>query len=253
MQTIVEKCKLCEAVKKGHCITKRFIRDEEIMHQCISVGHCHCAMFMIEHGCPVGNACNIAARCGFHMCMVMASSLCGIMNEETCENAALGGNIDCLRYARAYNCPWDEKITTIAIKNGHYDMLKYAVEEGCPISNDSGLWRHIIETEKMEFMLSLKHEKLPSDICDIVAGIDYHTLKNVHEKGFRFSRRAYINAVMNNNVDCFRYLHLNGCPGYDEDISVTAGFYGRDCLNYIKKNKLPLHFSLWGKNGYTGD
>ena len=54
----------------------------------------------------------------------------GVWNEGTCAGAALGGYLECLKYARENGCPWNENTCKNAAEYGHLDCLKYAHENG---------------------------------------------------------------------------------------------------------------------------
>ena len=47
-------------------------------------------------------------------------------------NAAGGGHLEVLKWARANGCPWDEATCAWAAKYGHLEVLKWARENGCP-------------------------------------------------------------------------------------------------------------------------
>jgi len=47
-------------------------------------------------------------------------------------NAAIYGNLNCLKYAHENGCPWNENTCCSAAENGHLECLKYAHENGCP-------------------------------------------------------------------------------------------------------------------------
>ena len=47
-----------------------------------------------------------------------------------CKNAAQGGHLEVLRWARANGCPWDEATCASAAESGHFEVLKWACETG---------------------------------------------------------------------------------------------------------------------------
>ena len=49
----------------------------------------------------------------------------------TCANAAGGGHLEVLKWARANNCPWDKWTCTSATDRGHLDVLQWARDNGC--------------------------------------------------------------------------------------------------------------------------
>ena len=53
-------------------------------------------------------------------------------SSRTCSKAALGGHLECLKYAHENGCPWDEKTCYVAALSGHLECLKYLHEKGCP-------------------------------------------------------------------------------------------------------------------------
>ncbi len=44
-------------------------------------------------------------------------------DEDTCQNAAQYGRLDCLRYAHENDCPWDETTCRYAAEFGHLDVF----------------------------------------------------------------------------------------------------------------------------------
>jgi hypothetical protein len=46
--------------------------------------------------------------------------------------AATGGHIECLKWARANECPWDGETLRCAEANGHDDIVEWARANGCP-------------------------------------------------------------------------------------------------------------------------
>jgi hypothetical protein len=47
------------------------------------------------------------------------------MEKDTCECAAFGGHLDCLKYAHENGCQWDENTCAQAAAGGNLDCLKY--------------------------------------------------------------------------------------------------------------------------------
>ena len=56
----------------------------------------------------------------------------GAFTASDCEEAALNGQLECLKYLRERGCPWDVWTCRDAASNGHLECLKYAHERGCP-------------------------------------------------------------------------------------------------------------------------
>ena len=56
-----------------------------------------------------------------------------LFDENTCEFAALGGQLEVLKYLHEKGCPWNEGTCANAAEGGHLEVLKYAHENGCPL------------------------------------------------------------------------------------------------------------------------
>ena len=52
-------------------------------------------------------------------------------NEVTCYYAAAGGHLDVLQWARAHGCPWCPGTCELAAQNGEKEVLRWARENGC--------------------------------------------------------------------------------------------------------------------------
>jgi|AntAceMinimDraft_5_1070358.scaffolds.fasta_scaffold08391_4 hypothetical protein len=48
------------------------------------------------------------------------------------ENAAHGGHLDVLKWAREHHCPWNGVTCACAFNRGHMDVLMWAREHDCP-------------------------------------------------------------------------------------------------------------------------
>ena len=54
-----------------------------------------------------------------------------------CKNAAEGGHLETLQWARETGFPWDEETCENAAKGGHLEMLKWARANACPWNKDT--------------------------------------------------------------------------------------------------------------------
>ena len=57
---------------------------------------------------------------------------------ETCANAAHGGHLEVLKWARENDCPWDGRTCAFAANGGHLELL--ARENGCPWDEKTGAY-----------------------------------------------------------------------------------------------------------------
>ena len=54
---------------------------------------------------------------------------------ETCANAAKGGHLEVLKWARENGCKWDEYTCQFAAEQGHIKVKDWAKENGCDFEN----------------------------------------------------------------------------------------------------------------------
>ena len=106
-----------------------------------------------------------------------------IYKYNTCNKAALVGDLDCLKYAHENGCEWNRWIPANASLNGHLDCLKYAHENGCEWDN-----------------YTTSNATL-NDHLDC--------LKYAHENGCEWNENTPIYAAKNNNLNCFKYCFEN--------------------------------------------
>lgn len=117
----------------------------------------HILQFAFIHGCPLpDNSMMLAARYGSVEVMKFLRSvgvaypaviyqdiynLASIQhlrsvgcdwNVNSCEEYAMEGALECLKYAHENGCPWDEHVCAAAARHGHLECLQYAHEQKCP-------------------------------------------------------------------------------------------------------------------------
>ena len=72
-------------------------------------------------------------------------------DEDTCWRAAVGGHLGTLKWARANGCPWNKRTCSGAAYGGHLEVLKWARENGCPWDEGTctaAAWRGHLEILK---------------------------------------------------------------------------------------------------------
>ena len=56
---------------------------------------------------------------------------------DVLRDAAKGGHLEVLKWARANDCPWGALTCAWAAKCGHLEVLQWARENGCPWNEDT--------------------------------------------------------------------------------------------------------------------
>lgn len=54
--------------------------------------------------------------------------------DESCNLAAINGNLEALKLLRSVDCPWDDAVPAFAAARGHVHLIEWAINSGCPWS-----------------------------------------------------------------------------------------------------------------------
>jgi hypothetical protein len=55
-----------------------------------------------------------------------------LRDEEICTMTPSDGQLEILKWARGFGCPWNENTCAYAVLNGHLEILKCLKENNCP-------------------------------------------------------------------------------------------------------------------------
>ena len=134
-----------------------------------------------------------------------------------CEDAARGGHLDVLKWARENDCPWDEETCANAAGGGHLDVLKWARENGCPW--DKWTCAFAAEGGNLEILKWARENGCPWDewTCAGAAEGDHlEVLKWARENGCPWDRWTCTYAARRGHLDVLQWARDNGCP-WDEN------------------------------------
>jgi hypothetical protein len=126
------------------------------------------------------------------------------MDEETCAYAAIGGELECLKYLHEQvKAPWDSRTAVVAGLSGHLHILEYLVER--------------------------KYDKFDDGACWCAAKYGHlDCLKYLRETAKApWNSRAVQRAHENNQHECLQYLLDKNCPlpegwSYDGGVLIAA-------------------------------
>ena len=92
-----------------------------------SLGYLNVLKWALERGCPwgAGNLCAHAALGGQLEVLRWARA-------HDYPRAAEGGHLEALKWLREHGCPWDVRTVERATAAGHADVLQWALDNGCP-------------------------------------------------------------------------------------------------------------------------
>lgn len=159
---------------------------------------------------------------------------------ELCNMAAMGGQVECLKYLREkYNCSWTSEACDMAACYGKLNCLIYLHEIGCEWGVIAPA--HAASGGYLECLIYLhKHGcEWDKDACSGAAGGGHlDCLKYLHENGCEWNHWSYIRAARRGRLECLKYLHENGCP-WESIVCERAAEAGQlECLRYMRDQGL---------------
>jgi len=126
---------------------------------------------------------------------------------RVCQNAAIGGHLSALRWARENGCPWDEMTCAYAAEEGHLDILKWARKNGCPWDEET---------------------------CALAArGGHLDVLRWARENGCPWDKYTRVYAALGDHLHVLKWARENGCP-WDEWTC------RRFKISYVKNNRYTI-------------
>jgi len=137
--------------------------------------------------------------------------LCDRLKKNLCFEAAKGGHITTLKWARQHSCNWNSETCRMAAKGGHLDCLIWSRENGCTWS----YWT-----------------------CFSAAmGGHLDCLIWAREQGCDWNSSICWGAALNGHLDCMIWSRDHGCDWDPETCKKLARRYGQDhILSWIAAN-----------------
>ena len=130
----------------------------------------------------------------------------------TCESAAKGGNMECLKYLHSMKCDWDATTCHEAAYQGNLTMLKWAIENGCPTNHGTIVYAagsgHV---EMCDWLYNNGH-KLSSTMC--CAAVHSESTAVIHwmkSKGKVYSK-TFSDAIDCNSITVLNFLREHSYP-----------------------------------------
>lgn len=133
-----------------------------------------------------------------------------------CLNAAEGGQLDVLRWARANGCAWDERTCSWAAYAGHLDVVRWARANGCPLDKET--CANAAEGGHLDVLQWARANRCPWD------------------------EETCVNAAREWHLELLQWAHANGCPLGRPTWKVTALFGNLATLTWLRGSDVPLLF-----------
>jgi hypothetical protein len=169
----------------------------------------------IEKGCPLpADTCEYAALSGNIDLLRWLRDHGGVLTARCCKSAAAGAHVPSLQYLREEGCEWDKTACSAAAEHGHLSTLQWLREQGCPwdpefISGDAAL------SGNQEMLLYLRQQGCEYDEGTMAnAAVDghLHLCQFLAANGCPWGDYTAQCAAVGGHLSTCRWLHETGCP-----------------------------------------
>ena len=119
-------------------------------------------------------------------CLDILKSLKSELIDDLMIYAALGGNLDNMKWLIEHNCPLDERTFAYAAQNGNLDNMKWLKKENCPWDTDT--------------------------FAEAARNGNLNNMEWLKQNGCHWNESAFENAARFGNLNNMKWLKQNGCP-----------------------------------------
>lgn len=135
------------------------------------------------------------------------------LDETLFHSAAIGGDLEVLKYLRAKGCPWDSRCCVHAAMHGNLEALKWLRREGCPwdmyVCNAAALGGDLATLE----WLRARGRPWDEMTCAAAAGAGHlEALKRLKEWGCPWDEWTCSEALLKGHYHVWDWAKRNGCP-----------------------------------------
>ena len=130
--------------------------------------------------------------------------------DTSCDEAAMGGRIDVLRWLREKECFWDSLTLSEAARSGHLETVKWMRENGCP-------WGIVT-------------------LGNAAQGGHLEVIKWLRENGCPWDNLTCAGAAQGGHLEVLKWLRENECP-WDGDTCYNAA--NQEIIQWAVDNGCP--------------
>jgi len=217
-------------------------------------GNLNCLKYAHQHGCVItGEA--------FKACIYHSNIPCleyahlhseGLLRDTACDMAASTNQLESLEFlhAHGYPCtkdtyitaaemgfyeivqflhqkgvPWDKTTSRAACRGGNMGVITYLIAYGCELDFDT--MKKAVDDLCFEWDATL--------CCAAVYAGYLHLLVFLHKQGCPWDARTRDTAIVQNRVDCLRYMHAKGAV-WEEDVYEIVWRGGSEAMKEFMRN-----------------
>lgn len=164
-------------------------------------------------------------------------------DEFSCSNAAAGGHLDVLIWLHKNGCPWDGWTNILAIRGGHFEIFKYVFENGCDDEGES--YENAAFYGRLDILQFLRKNSLilwGRWVCAYAAdGGQLTALKWLRENNCPWDSLTCTNAAKRGYLDVLKWAHENNCPWTCFTSFSAARNNQLEVLKYLHENGCDIN------------
>ena len=164
-------------------------------------------------------------------------------DNRTCSLAAARGHLDVLQWARANRCEWDEFTCNNAAKGGYLDVLRWARANGCAWDERTCSWAAY--AGHLDVVRWARANGCPWDketCANAAEGGHLDVLQWARANRCPWDEETCVNAARERHLELLQWAHANGCPLGRPTWKVTALFGNLATLTWLRGSDVPLLF-----------
>jgi hypothetical protein len=159
-----------------------------------------------------------------------------------CNTAARNSHLECLKYFRAKNPIWNNKLGMYT-----YTLTNFWASDACAYAAVNGHLK----------CLKYLHENLciwEKDTCSNAAQNGHlECLKYAHENGCPWDKETCENAAKNGHLECLQYAHKNDCPWDGNTCGIALANGHIKCFTYLLKCNISGFVDIFRCGVYTNE
>ena len=143
-------------------------------------------------------------------------------DEGTCADAAGGGHLEVLQWARANGAPWDEWTCAYAARGGHLEVLQWARANGCPWDERTCAEPRVAATWRCCSGRARTALRGTRDLRQCRGGGHLEVLKWARANGAPWDERTCADAARGGHLEVLQWARANDAPWDPEECKARA-------------------------------
>lgn len=165
--------------------------------------------------------------------MQFSHEICNEWNENSCNECASHGSLDCLKFCHENGASWNNLTCYFAAKNGNIECIRYLYYSNCPdIKCSMGIDTAALygNLECLKFLF--ENGSIPGNrLCDNAAKGNIECIKYLLDKGLEITENTLGILIKNGHIEYSKYLIKQGSK-INQNAMISA--VGNNDIEFVK-------------------